>query len=378
MATKKTPITKYYLAEKFNSQREMSFNLKKQGNKRRQNFETFEQALNEFIEKSLASNTETKVWFHRDGAFRGTATVDQCRVILKRVKEENIQDKEVIEFINRENLVDASPAKNTTPIEDLSQTQQIELARVSEEEFVDLVEQASVYAEVDKDSNALTLGKHNIKTDSDLNLVIEQINVVSKDKAYVLYHFSKDSFRSKTVDGIFDFSNFDYMSDKFEIQENLDNIYTEEEFVQDIKNAKLYLDVEQKIHPIELRCELVKTDADFNIIVTAINITSDKHAFVEYKLEKDEYVSSKLVQFFDFQYDKEDSKKLYPAMSYINGEVEEEPKMNEISMVESTSEQKTYPYKNSNGLAWFFVAVLILVIIWCLVLLGLFINYHLK
>ncbi|WP_268810686.1 hypothetical protein [Mycoplasmopsis phocirhinis] len=35
MASKKTPITKYYLAEKFNSERQMSFNLKKQGNKRR-------------------------------------------------------------------------------------------------------------------------------------------------------------------------------------------------------------------------------------------------------------------------------------------------------------------------------------------------------
>ncbi|QBF34507.1 hypothetical protein EG856_01005 [Mycoplasmopsis phocirhinis] len=140
----------------------------------------------------------------------------------------------------------------------------------------------------------------------------------------------------------------------------------------------MYLDVERKIHPIELRCELVKADTDFNVIVNAINVTSDKHAFVEYKLEKNEYVSSKLVQFFDFQYDNDNNKKLYPAMSYINGEVNEQEQTLNERLEPQVEEQKLYPYKNPNPLGTFFIVVLIIVIIWSLVLVGLFLNYYLK
>ncbi|MEA4115195.1 50S ribosomal protein L4 [Mycoplasma sp. 744] len=112
MAEKST-LEKYYISEKFDKERNVTFNLKKANVKKHTNFKTFTQAVEEFIKLSEKSKNDTRVWFHRDGAYRGSVGLDKAKVILNRVNEENVENHKAIEYIEKENLVDKSVAKVT-------------------------------------------------------------------------------------------------------------------------------------------------------------------------------------------------------------------------------------------------------------------------
>ncbi|WP_051630131.1 hypothetical protein [Mycoplasma simbae] len=377
MATNKQLLVKFYLAEKFDKDRNMSFNLKKQGLKTHQNFKTFEKALTSFIEKSLATKAPTRVWFHRDGAFRGTATVEQCEIILKRIKQDQVQDQDVIEYINKEDLVDKAPAKKQpskdkffkllenasiyADIEDKPTPKELSADRIhatvdldveveqinvtgdanayvtyhftngkevsdsrvarfnyaklaqnstilSPSEpaicsfgFGSIVSNALIFAQVDKDSSALTLSAPQIQTDAEVELLIEQINVLSKDKAIVTYKFTRDGHVSQLFVKEFNFTDRDLTLDRLYAREVKTDYLTQEQFYLLVADAKVYAEVEQDSTALGLGSHVLKTTTDLDLVVEQVNVSSKDVAFVTYHYAKDSFVSQSQTVAFDFR-----------------------------------------------------------------------------
>lgn len=106
-----TVVDKYYISETFDKDRNISFNFKKAKEKVSGNFANFIDAVNEFINVSEKSENDTRVWFHRNGAYSGSVNLEKARIIANRVLEAHVENENTIEFIEKENLVDKSVAK---------------------------------------------------------------------------------------------------------------------------------------------------------------------------------------------------------------------------------------------------------------------------
>ncbi|TPE57209.1 hypothetical protein FJO69_02230 [[Mycoplasma] falconis] len=113
MAETKKPSTlqRFYISEFFDKERNVSFNLKKANVKKLTNFSEFVDAVQEFVNIAEQSNKKSKCWFHRDGAFRGCVDVDGARRILGIFKENKVENKDAIEYLEKENLVEKPAAK---------------------------------------------------------------------------------------------------------------------------------------------------------------------------------------------------------------------------------------------------------------------------
>ncbi|QJG66563.1 hypothetical protein HGG64_02515 [Mycoplasma phocoeninasale] len=101
-------LEKYYISEAFDENRNISFNFKKANKKISGNFAEFIDAVEEFIKISEKSYHDTRVWFHRDGAYRGSVGIDKARLIVERIREKSIKNQDAITYIERENLVEKS------------------------------------------------------------------------------------------------------------------------------------------------------------------------------------------------------------------------------------------------------------------------------
>ncbi|VEU78046.1 50S ribosomal protein L4 [Mycoplasmopsis columbinasalis] len=111
-------LEKYYIAEKFDKERNISFNFKKANQKTPENFKTFIAAVEHYIAIGEKSELPTRVWFHRDGAYRGSVSVDKARIIVKEVRTSKVEDTKAIEFIETKNLVEKpvpKPVKKEEP-----------------------------------------------------------------------------------------------------------------------------------------------------------------------------------------------------------------------------------------------------------------------
>ncbi|WP_373598026.1 50S ribosomal protein L4 [Metamycoplasma equirhinis] len=113
MAEQSTLIEKYYISEKTDANKNVSFNFKKANQKVSANFENFIDAVKEFIKVSEKAKVDTRVWFHRDGAYRGSVNIEKAKVIVSKIESVKVENSKAIEFIENENLVDKAPVKKT-------------------------------------------------------------------------------------------------------------------------------------------------------------------------------------------------------------------------------------------------------------------------
>ncbi|QJG66756.1 hypothetical protein [Mycoplasma phocoenae] len=141
MAQKKSSTNKFYLSEKFDKQRNITFNLKMAKVDKRENFKTFNEALEAFMNKASKLEGDSKIWFHRDGAFRGSAPYERAKLIIEKVKEAKVNDAEAITFINEQKLVDTKETKKTKKPTTLKQEKVKENKLESTKEII--VEQVS-------------------------------------------------------------------------------------------------------------------------------------------------------------------------------------------------------------------------------------------
>lgn len=111
MSTKKPKLYRFYLSEKYDENRHISFNLKRAGIKAYTNFKSFKEGVEEFNAIAAQLDGDSRIWFHQNGAYRGSATPEKTVTMLSRVQDQNVRDEEVIEFINKEELVDVTPSK---------------------------------------------------------------------------------------------------------------------------------------------------------------------------------------------------------------------------------------------------------------------------
>ncbi|TPE58018.1 50S ribosomal protein L4 [[Mycoplasma] falconis] len=107
----KSGLDKFYISEKFDDERNVTFNFKKANQKISGNFKNFTDAVEEFIKVAEKSKNDARVWFHRDGAYRGSVNLEKARVIVSKVTEAKVENHEAITFIEKENLVDKSASK---------------------------------------------------------------------------------------------------------------------------------------------------------------------------------------------------------------------------------------------------------------------------
>ncbi|ENY54128.1 50S ribosomal protein L4 [Metamycoplasma alkalescens] len=99
-------VDKYYISEAFDENRNISFNFKKAKEEVSGNFANFIDAVNEFINISEKSENVTRVWFHRDGAYRGSVSLEKAKIIANKIVESKIENEKAIEYIEKEDLVD--------------------------------------------------------------------------------------------------------------------------------------------------------------------------------------------------------------------------------------------------------------------------------
>ncbi|QJG66556.1 hypothetical protein HGG64_02480 [Mycoplasma phocoeninasale] len=115
-------LDKYYISEAFDKNRNISFNFKKANKKISGNFAEFTDALAEYVRVAEQSENETRVWFHRDAAYRGSVGLEKARLIIDHVKEKNVDNQQVIDYIEKENLVEKpvkKPSKKMMVAEEL-------------------------------------------------------------------------------------------------------------------------------------------------------------------------------------------------------------------------------------------------------------------
>lgn len=181
---KKSTLEKYYISEAFDKNRNVSFNFKKANQKISGNFQEFTEAVEKFIKVSEQTENDTRVWFHRDGAYRGSVGIEKARLIVERVKEKQVKNEDVITYIETENLVDKPAPK-----------------------VIDLDEKASevtFYVEDLETKKASEVKAEDIKAQSEYPVVIEKI-VANDGSLEIFYHLrnktKNSSTTSKTLEG---------------------------------------------------------------------------------------------------------------------------------------------------------------------------------
>ncbi|MCV3753448.1 hypothetical protein OF364_01290 [Mycoplasma enhydrae] len=110
----KSTLEKYYISEKFDKNRNITFNFKKANQKISGSFPDFKDAVSEFIRVSEKTKNETRVWFHRDGAYRGSVNIEKAQIILATLSKEKVANENVIEYLEKQELVDKPTVKKRT------------------------------------------------------------------------------------------------------------------------------------------------------------------------------------------------------------------------------------------------------------------------
>ncbi|UUD35043.1 hypothetical protein NPA07_04530 [Mycoplasmopsis caviae] len=121
--TRKSTLEKYYISEKLiKKTNNIEFNFKKAKEKNFKTYSDFVDALNEFIKVSEASKNETRVWFHRNGAYRGSVDWAKAKIILERLSENKVENEQVIEYLEQENLVDKPESKKVEIVDEVTKS----------------------------------------------------------------------------------------------------------------------------------------------------------------------------------------------------------------------------------------------------------------
>ncbi|WP_369085952.1 hypothetical protein AB5V95_00450 [Metamycoplasma spumans] len=175
---KKSTLEKYYISEAFDKDRNVSFNFKKANQKISGNFAEFTDAVEKYIQVSELTQNDTRVWFHRDGAYRGSVGIEKARLIIEKVKEKQVKNQDVITYIEQENLVD-KPAPKAVDLDE----------KASEVSF---------YVENVEGKKASEVKAEDIKAESEYPVVVEKI-VANEESLDIYYHIKNKNKKSATT-----------------------------------------------------------------------------------------------------------------------------------------------------------------------------------
>lgn len=182
----KSTLEKYYISEKpIKKTGDVIFNFKRAKQKTAKSFDTFVDALNEFIRIAEESSNPCRVWFHRDGAYRGSVDLIKAQIIRQRLTRTQIENKKVIEYIETEDLVDKAEPKGKKVEIDFEREQRLLNKSV---DYVDL------NVENSKNRYVQDIMVPDVRTYSPGNVVVvEEIKPNIEDNSLeVWYHLEKD------------------------------------------------------------------------------------------------------------------------------------------------------------------------------------------
>lgn len=182
----KSTLERFYISEKFDENKKVSFNFKKANQKISGNFEEFVDAVLEFIRVSEKTKNDTRVWFHQNGAYRGSVNITKARVIVDKILAEKVQNEKAIEYIEKEDLVD-KPAPAAKKVKKVSVNLNEEAAKTTF--FVENValRKASQISSLD------------VKSTSQYTTVVEKIAQVG-NTVVVTYHLEHEGKYSKSFE----------------------------------------------------------------------------------------------------------------------------------------------------------------------------------
>ncbi|RMA78487.1 hypothetical protein JN00_0317 [Metamycoplasma subdolum] len=199
---KKAPaekLSKYYISEKVDRKaNEVTFSFKKANVKVSRKFDDFLEAVNEFIRVAESSTGKSRVWFHRDGAYRGSVDITKAKIIVERLTTTKIEKAKVIEYIETENLVDKTepkvvkkvieePKVEVTPVV----TQEVDLNKEALKAQLSVEQADAKYTKDIKASEVIT-------SLSGYEVIVEKV-VPNKDELEIYYYIQKGDARSATT-----------------------------------------------------------------------------------------------------------------------------------------------------------------------------------
>ncbi|QSF13589.1 hypothetical protein [Mycoplasma sp. Mirounga ES2805-ORL] len=264
---KKANINKFYLSEKFDEDRNISFNVKRAKIKTLTNFPTFYEALEFFLETAEKLDGESKVWFHRDGAFRGNSTYENARIILDKVKEANVKDEEAIEFINKENLVEQTKSK----------TKKTEVNWDDEANKV-------IFSIKDIETKyAKEIVEEDIEIKSKYEVIISEINVINNNKLEIIYVVGDEDNTSKNTIKIIEGFKEGMPEEVIELNKELENTF----LTADVANKE----------PKEIKNSDIKSNSKYNLVIDKKQLLPEnKGVLITYHLENNNFESDKKQQ----------------------------------------------------------------------------------
>ncbi|AZZ65592.1 50S ribosomal protein L4 [Metamycoplasma phocicerebrale] len=160
-------VEKYYISEKFDKNRNISFNFKKAKEKISGNFANFLDAVNEFINVSEKSKNSSRVWFHRNGAYSGSVDLEKAIIIANRVSEAKIENEKAIEYIEKENLIDKPAPKvvKTVKSTENSKPKKEDLSNLPKSVFgLEKIHTQSVFDAILAERGSKRFATHKVKT----------------------------------------------------------------------------------------------------------------------------------------------------------------------------------------------------------------------
>ncbi|MCU4117181.1 hypothetical protein N8G13_01760 [Mycoplasma zalophi] len=103
-------MRKFYIIEKTDDEDKKIWQLKEAKIDEYLTFYSFNESLEKFMD--LAKDDESsRVWFHQNGAFRGSMSFEKAHTALELLNEENIESESATDYLVSKSLIESSSTK---------------------------------------------------------------------------------------------------------------------------------------------------------------------------------------------------------------------------------------------------------------------------
>ncbi|MBN0919154.1 hypothetical protein [[Mycoplasma] gypis] len=114
--------TRFYIIEKRDENENLTWQLKRAKQDNYYTFDNFSDSLKKFISIAETLEGDSRVWFHQNGAFRGSMGYQAALQSVKELEENNVESHKATDYLIEKNLIEASASSS----KDEEKTQEVE------------------------------------------------------------------------------------------------------------------------------------------------------------------------------------------------------------------------------------------------------------
>ncbi|MGX9340396.1 hypothetical protein ACWXVL_01315 [Mycoplasma sp. 128] len=103
--------TRFYIIEKRDEENNLTWHLKRAKQDNYFTFDNFQDSLNKFIEIAKGLEGDSRVWFHQNGAFRGSMGMESALKSIEELQANNVSSQEATDYLVSKNLIESSSKK---------------------------------------------------------------------------------------------------------------------------------------------------------------------------------------------------------------------------------------------------------------------------